>query len=227
VQAATDDAIVYSDEITKPGESAFELYAKLAKSAPGDGLLGRNLFHAIGEYSYGFSRQWDVALKVPVTRFAGEWHADGAYAELKYVAPHAVTGFYWGAEIEAGNVSAPGAAREWVLEAVPIIGYRSARWHFIANPGLEFAPDESKDGLSFQPKFKAAYQRDVSNAFGVEYHIDAGPLKRITARKLRNEIAYLTWDTKFGERRVSAGIGRGTTAASERWAAKITIELDD
>lgn len=225
--AGSDESIVYGDELTKPRETSFELYEKFAKTSKAGSLRGDGEFHVIGEFGYGLSRQWDVALKVPFTHVGGSWYGNGAFAEVKYIAPHAVEGLYWGVEIEAGSIKAFRAERAWVIEAVPIIGYRSGRFHFIANPGLEYTPEENDRGLSFEPKFKAAYQYNHQNAFGLEYHIDAGLLRKITSRPQRNEVAYLTWDATVDERHISVGIGRGTTAVSDRWAAKIMIDLDD
>ena len=227
-QAGTDEAIVYGDELNHRGEIGMEFYANFSAIPAKDEQPRQHLFHAIGEFSYGLNDQWSIAAKFPVTRLAGAWHADGAYAELKYIAPHdAASGLYWGAEIEAGRVSAPGEKRSAVAELAPIVGFRAGRWQLIANPGFEYSSDEEERGWSFQPRVKAAYAVGRDQAIGVEYHVEAGRLPALSPRRQRNEIAYLTWDTLVAKRKVSAGIGRGTTPVSQRWAFKLVVELED
>ncbi|MES2126291.1 MAG: hypothetical protein V4463_03390 [Pseudomonadota bacterium] len=223
--AANDETIVYGDDMSKAGETGFEMYSKWSRSAPEQGR--RQLFHAIGEMSYGLTDQWNLGLKLPVTREAGQWHADGAYLELKYLAPHAAQGWYWGAEIEGGSVGARGEERAAVLEVVPLVGWHNGAWHALANPGFEYTNEGSERGLSFSPRFKVSYQVDHANAFGMEYHVDAGLLKAITPRHERNEVAFLTWEAKFGEQAFSVALGHGATSASERWALRLTFALDD
>ncbi|MFL6657245.1 MAG: hypothetical protein ACJ8GW_04180 [Massilia sp.] len=226
-KAGSDAAIVYGDDLTPKGETGVEMYAELSRLADVNGKRARQAFHALGEFSYGLGANWDAAIRLPVTRVGGTWHADGAFAEFKYIAPHGASGWYVGAELETGRVSAPGLEASWVVEAMPILGYRTGRWHFLANPGLEYSSDEDDHGWAFQPRFKASYQHSEQHAFGLEYFIDAGPLKELTSRSRRNEVAYLSWDTRIAKHKVSAGIGRGTTPVSPRWSFKLVMELDD
>lgn len=227
-QAGTDEAIVYGDELNHRGEIGTELYANMAQGPALAGKPGAHVFHALGEFSFGLSEQWSLAAKLPVTRQEHAWHADGAYAELKYVNPHdAASGWYWGAELEAGRVSAPGEERATVAELAPIVGCRTGRWHLIANPGFEYASEENERGWSFQPRVKASYAVRGNQAIAVEYYAEAGHLPRLAPRRLRNEVAYLAWDTVVAGHKLSAGIGRGMTPLAQRWAFKLALEFDD
>lgn len=225
-RAGTDEAIVYGDELNHRGEIGTEFYASLSQYPARDGLPKQRVFHALGELPYGLNDQWSVAARFPVTHVAGAWHADGAYAEIKYVAPHeAANGFYWGLELEAGRISAPGEERSLVAELAPIVGMRAGRWHLIANPGLEYASEEH--GWSFQPRVKASYAVGPAQAIALEYYVDAGHLQEMSPRRLRNEVAFLVWDTVVAKHKVSAGIGHGTTPVSQRWQFKLAVELED
>jgi hypothetical protein len=66
-----------------------------------------------------------------------------------------------------------------------------------------------------------------SHAVGVEYHLDAGKFGDFALRTKRSEIAYLTWDTKLAGKQFSVALGHGATNSSDRWAARVGIELDD
>ena len=208
--------------------SAFDLSSHIAKTSDKSDLKGRTISQPLGEYSYGLSTRWNVGIKVPTIYVDSKWYGNGVVGEVKYLAPHGdgEDGFYWGFELEAGYLSPFKESRSWVMEAVPILGYRVGRWHFIANPGLSLSSAGDDKGLSFEPNFKRAYQFDKRNALGLEYYIDAGMLKETLPGNRRNEVACLAWDTKVGKNDVNFGIGRGTSSVSDRWMVKLNVEFE-
>lgn len=225
--AGPDIDVVYGDEIARRGEVAVEAAARWSQSARSGDLQGRPVWQGVGEIAYGLSDQWNIGLKVPVTRANGSWQGNGAYGEIKYVAPHGAQGFYWGAELEAGSIKAQGEERAFALEAFPILAYRSEHWHVIANPGVEYSAEGEDKGWAFAPKAKLSYRLNELHAIGLEYHIDAGKFGQFTSRSKRSEIAYLTWDAKIAGQQLSIALGHGTTHSSDRWALRIGVEFDD
>jgi hypothetical protein len=225
--AAPDIDVVYGDDIARRGEMATELAARWSQTSRTGDLAGRTLWQAVGELSYGVSDNVNVGIKVPVSHVDGSWYGHGAYAEFKYVAPHAADGFYWGGEIEAGSIKPIGEERAFVLEAFPILGYRAGRLHLIANPGAEYSSEGEDRGWEFSPKVKASWQLNDRHALGLEYHVEAGKFGDFAPRRKRNETAYLTWDTKVFSQQLSVALGHGTTHGSDRWALRVGIELDD
>jgi hypothetical protein len=226
-QAGPDIDVIYGDDIARRGELATELAARWSQSARASEFAGRPLWQAVGEAAYGLSDDFSVGVKLPLTRYNGNWHLDGAYGELKYLAPHGSSGFYWGAEMEAGSVKAYGEERAFVVETFPILGYRADRLHLTANPGIEYSSEGEDRGWSFSPKVKLAYRLNDLHAVGVEYHIDAGKFSDFTPRGKRSETGYLTWDGKLAGQQFSLALGHGSTRASDRWAVRLAIELDD
>jgi hypothetical protein len=207
--AGPDLDVVYGDDMAHRGELATELAARWSQTSRASDFGGRTLWQAVGELAYGVSDNFNVGIKVPVTR---SWHGHGAYVELKYLAPRGADGFYWGGELEAGSIKPVGEERAFVLEAIPILGVRIGRWHFVANPGVEY---------------KLSYSLNDRHALGLEYHVEAGKFGDFAPRSKRSEMAYLTWDTRIHGHQLNVALGRGATHASDRWAMRIGIELDD
>ena len=224
--AAPDIDVVYGDDLAQRGELATELAARWSQTSRRSEFAGRTLWQGVGELAYGVSDNFNLGIKLPVSRVDGSWHAHGAYVEAKYLAPRRTEGFYWGAEIEAGSIKPVGEERSFVLEAFPILGYRIGRIHLTANPGLEYSAEGEDKGWDFAPKAKVAYQLNDLNSLGLEYHLDAGKVGDLAPRSKRGETAYLTWDTKIAGQHMSLALGHGTTHVSDRWAMRIGIELD-
>jgi hypothetical protein len=224
--AVPDLDVVYGDDIARRGELAAELAARWSQTSRASDFGGRTLWQAVGELAYGVSDNFNVGIKLPVTRVDGGWHGHGAYAELKYLAAREASGFYWGAELEAGSIKPIGEERAFVLEAFPILGYRAGRLHLIGNPGVEYSSEGEDRGWSFAPKAKLSYRLNDRHALGLEYHVDAGKLGRLAARGKRSEMAYLTWDGRIRSQQFNVALGHGAHA-SDRWAMRIGVGLDD
>jgi hypothetical protein len=225
--AVPDIDVIYGDDIAHRGELAAELAARWSQTSRASDFGGRTLWQAVGELAYGVNDSFNLGIKVPVTRTDGSWRGHGAYLELKYLAPHGADGFYWGGEIEAGSIKPIGEEQAFVLEAFPIIGYRVGRFHFIANPGFEYSSEGEDKGWGFSPKAKLSWRLNDQHAVGLEYHVDAGKLGDLAPRSKRSEMAYLTWDGRVHGQQISVALGHGATHASDRWAVRIGIELDD
>lgn len=225
--AGPDIDVVYGDDIAKRGELAGEVAARWSQSARASDLAGRSVWQAQGELAYGVSDQFNLGIKLPATRSDGHWRGNSAFLEAKYVAPHADQGFYWGAEIEAGSVKPRGEERSAVLEAFPILGYRTGSYHLTANPGLEYSSEGEEKGWEFAPKVKLTYELGNGHTIGLEYHVDAGKFSSFTPRAKRSATAYLTLDSHIAGQNVSVALGRGTTAKSDHWAIRLGIEFDD
>jgi hypothetical protein len=225
--ADSDIDVVYGDDIARRGELAAELAARWSQTSRDSDFAGRMLWQAVGELAYGVTDKLSVGIKLPLSRVDGNWHGHGAYAEVKYLAPRRAEGFYWGAEIEAGSIKPVGEERAFVLEAFPILGYRIGRIHLTANPGLEYSSEGEDQGWDFSPKAKISYRLNDAHALGLEYHVDAGKFGDFAPRSKRSETAYLTWDGKLAGQQFSVALGHGTTHASDRWAVRVGIELDD
>jgi hypothetical protein len=218
---------VYRGEIADDGEINLDVAVNLMQSPKlGDGH-GASVFQSVAEISYGLENDWEIGLKLPVYTLGGDWHTEGLLTEIKYVAPHAKTGWYAGVETEAGYETMPGENEQWSIEAAPIIGWRDARWDFALNPGVTIASGGDQRGkVLFEPAAKIAYQVAAKSAFGVEYFSEAGPVNKILPAGRRNELAFLALDTKLGKSTINVGVGHGVNSYSPGMALKTVIDLE-
>jgi hypothetical protein len=214
--AAPEEIKIFTDELAVPGEHSLEVHANKAGSR----------LQLMPEYSYGVARGWELSLQFPFAYQDAGVSAGGLRGELQYVAPHdASQGAYWGFNLELARMARPGEPRFWDLEMLPILGYRSGSWHLVANPGLTLALSGDERKLRFAPAAKAAYSTSEHNAWGLEYYLDAGPLRNWLPREQRAEVLFLAWDGKVAKSDINLALGRGLTGAADRWVLKTIVEF--
>lgn len=210
--AAPQEIKVFTDELARHGEHTLETHANKARQEP---------LQVMPEYSYGVRPNWELSVQVPAT-LGERRRIDGYRAELQYVAPHSdEDGFYWGVNLEVART----VGAVWDVELIPIFGYRRDRWHFAANPAIGKAVSGASPATHLDPAAKVAYQAFARNAFGLEYYVEAGPLRHRLAREEQSRVLYFVWDGKVGKSVLNLGIGRGTTDASDRWVVKAICEF--
>ena len=227
VYADNTELEVYRTEIADPGENNIDVAANLMRSPKHDDGHGATQFQLVTEYSYGLNDNWEIGMKLPIYALGGTWHSEGLLSEIKYMASHEATGWYLGAEFEAGYETRPGENEQWTVEAVPVVGWRDGKWDFTLNPGVTIASGGDQAGrLLFEPAAKVSYQVAPKGALGVEYFSEAGPISKILPANRRNELAFLTLDTKVGKSIVNIGVGHGVNSASPGMALKTVIDIE-
>jgi hypothetical protein len=218
---------VYRDDIADAGESNLDFAANAVQTSRQDDGQRRTVFQAVGEYAYGIDDVWQVGVKLPVSYVDGVWRADGLLSEIKFVLPHGKTGWYWGAEFEIGYESTPTEKQQWTIEATPIAGVRAGDWEFVFNPGLSISSgDDNRGVVLFEPSAKLAYRVINGGALGVEYFSEAGPIRSISPGRERNELAFVTFDTKIEKSVINFGVGHGVNGNSPGWAIKMVADLE-
>jgi len=204
--AAPNEIKIFTDELASYGEHTLETHVNKASSTP---------LQVMPEYSYGIWHNWEFSLQLPAAFGQDASRLEGYRTELQYVAPHDKdAGFYWGVNFELARIERPGDASFWNIELIPILGYRTERWHFVANPGIDKAVSGASRATDFQPAGKVAYRAFERNYFGIEYYADD-----------QSRVLYFAWDGKVGKSDINVGIGRGLTDSSDRWVLKMIYEL--
>jgi len=226
LKAAPNEIKVFTDELANYGEHTLETHVNKASSA-GPRLENRHTpLQIMPEYSYGIWHNWEFSLQLPAAFGQSGSRLEGYRAELQYVAPHDDDeGFYWGMNLELARIERLGEASFWNVEVIPILGYRRERWHFVANPGIDKAISGGSRTTNFQPAAKVAYRAFEKNHFGLEYYVDAGPLRNSLARNEQSRVLYFAWDGKIGKSDINVGLGRGLTDSSDRWVLKMIYEF--
>ncbi len=212
--AVSPDLKISSDDLNEAGEHFLELQASKA-SRPGPHAADPRVpFQFLGEYSYGITDSWQVAVKLPFAREEGARGLGGG-AELRYLGPHdRAKGGYWGVDLSAARErERPGDAPGSTVEIQPVFGYRTRAWHFSANVPIGFpasGPDRSAT-LGFQSK---AGRRLGAQEVGLEFFRHADRTRHL----------FLAWDKVYGNE-LNVALGRGLTEASERWILKLAYSF--
>ena len=205
--AAPNEIKVFTDELAAYRAQTLETHVNKART----GAL-----RVMPEYSYGIWRDWEFSVQLPLAFASGSSVSEGYRAELQYIAPHdAEQGLYWGINFELARDFRIDEEHFWNLEVIPIVGWRSGRWHLAANPGMEKPLSGASRSSAATPAAKIAYRALGENAFGLEYYRDAGP----------SHMLYIAWDGKIGKSDINVGVGHGTTANSDRWVVKAIYEF--
>jgi hypothetical protein len=204
---APNEIKVFSDELAGRGQHTLEMHANKADSGP---------LRLMPEWSYGISPNWEASLQLPFALRSDYAASEGYRAELQYISPHDPDrGLYWGFNVELAREARLDERHFWNAEVIPIVGWRSERWHLIANPGFEHALSGGERATRGTPAAKAAYRAFGANAFGVELYREADGARTF----------YGAWDGKLGKSDVNVGVGRGVGNAADRWIVKMIYEI--
>lgn len=224
--AAPNEIKVFTDELASYGQHTLEAHVNKASRAGEAVANKRTPLQVMPEYSYGIWHDWEFSLQLPAAFRQDGNRLEGYRAELQYVAPHDYyEGFYWGLNFELARVERLGEPSFWNVEVIPIVGYRLERWHLVANPGLDKAVSGASGSVDFQPAAKIAYRAFERNYFGIEYYVEAGPLRSHLPRDEQSRVLYLAWDGRLGKSDINLALERGTTDASDRWVLKMIYEF--
>jgi len=229
--AAPYEVTVYSDDIPEKGEAEAELILSVAKARPEDDGPKSRVAQGLAEYSFGIADGWAVGIELPVARADGISKLKGLKAEVQYVHPHdPSSGWYWGVRSDIGYESSVYEARGGnSIDINPVIGYRYSVWHLVINPSVEIPLSGDSSKTIFKPSGEVVADVGGSNAVGLQYFGDMGPLSKILPRSHRDEMLYLVWKKKLGTRRFSVGLGQPFAATSgnvDKWVAKAAISLE-
>ena len=224
--AAPHEIKVFTDELAGYGEHTLELHMNKALRGAPVTQGRRTPFQVMPEYSYGLRRNWEISFQLPGSWDRDRPRIDGSRVELQYVAPHDDDrGWYWGINMELANLATGGGPRTWSAELVPIIGLRANEWHFVANPGISRALNGSARKANFEPSAKVARSVAGGNFLGLEYYVEAGPIRRLLPNGKKSQVVYLAWDGKLGKSDINIGLGRGFAGATDRWVVKSVFEF--
>jgi hypothetical protein len=224
--ALPDEIQVYTDDLEKPGEYGVELHVNTTPKGrstpdyPGEVPPNHGL-RVTPEISLGLARNWDAGIYLPFVRSGeGTDYFAGPRFRLKWLPlrpAEGEAGYFAGVNWEVSFVERRFEEARRTMETRPILGYRNADWLFSFNPIVEADLAGAQKGvLTFAPAFKAARRVSGDTALGVEYYAELGRLSHFAPRSEQSHTLYAVIDT----RRVNFGIGRGLTAATDRWTIK-------
>jgi hypothetical protein len=230
-----DEVQVYDDAINDPGEFGVELHINLSPSGisrpnyPGE-ITNVHGLRTTFELAYASSESIEWGLYLPfVHTAAGDERFAGPKARVKYIAKKASDESPWlyGINIELDRVKQAFDEGQSLIEARPILGWKKGGWAFTFNPVISepLQAGYRQGGPSFSPQFKVSKEVASGVATGFEYYADLGQFSHFDAYSNQSHTLYWAVDVDRKPFVFSVGIGRGLTAASDRWTVKALIEL--
>jgi hypothetical protein len=227
VAAQTDEIQVYTGELASPGEFNLTVHGNFtprghATPAFVGGITSQGSLNGAFEWAYGVRDWFEAGTYFPVYTIDrdGRILLDGAKLRALFAVPHAETRrFFYGVNFEFSRNSRAWDQSRFGGEIRPIIGARSGRWDFIANPIL----DTSFDGiarLDFAPSARVAYNHNAEWAAALEYYADFGQLRHFANAQ---HTLFAVADHAGKSLDVEAGIGFGLTSSADRLVLKTIV----
>lgn len=225
--AQTDEIQVYTGDLAAPGEFNLTVHANFTPrghTTPAflGGITPQRSLNGAFEWAYGVSSWFEAGAYFPVYTIdrSGRILLDGAKLRALFALPHAERRhFFYGVNFELSRNTRAWDQSRYGGEIRPIVGARSGRWDFIANPIL----DTSFDGvtrLDFAPSARVAYNQNGAWADALEYYADFGQLRHFANAQ---HTLFAVADHTGKSLDVEAGIGFGLTSSADRLVLKTIV----
>lgn len=231
--AASEEIQVYMDEMNKPGELGLDIHLNYVTSGNGvpdypGAQAPLHVFRATPEFSWGLTPNFELgAYLLTSSDYDGTVTVDGQKLRLKYIATkNPDDKFFMGANLEIGRVDYRLNQNPWNGELKGILGYRTDRWTWATNANVDFkisGPVDSPASLNLATKF--AYMTSSDTQLGLESYNELGELGNLGHLNDLSQTLFAVVDTKIGGWGINFGVGRGLTAASDRWLFKAVVSV--
>ncbi|MBC7434392.1 MAG: hypothetical protein H7345_20285 [Rubritepida sp.] len=222
---AIDEIQVYNGEINRPGEWSLEQHLNYGFRArrpdyPG-ALINSRAFNGTPELAVGATPWLEFGAYAPFAIRQDRLFLGGGKLRALLTIPGAAErGWLVGLNTELSWQSPRFSRSRWNLELRPIIGMRRGQWEVIFNPIVDLGLG-GRQGNSFVPATRVAYEVRPGWQLGIETYSDLGPLGGfVLARRQAHQVFAVT-DFQFRGLDINLGVGRGLTAVSDRWVGKI------
>jgi hypothetical protein len=230
--ALQDEIQVYTDEMNDPGQYGLELHVNTTPSGSATPIPAGQVPNDHGarftpEFSLGLTSTTEAGLYVPtVYTRDGSFSGAGAKLRLKWLPVRAQDhgGFFAGVNLEVSSVGARFTDSPRSGEMRNILGWTDEKWLLAINPilGVDLSPGFSRvPSLEIATKINRRITDDFS--IGWERYNDRGSINNFAPLPAQGLVNYLVVDTEIGGFDLNLGVGRGTTAASDRWTIKAII----
>jgi hypothetical protein len=179
------------------------------------------------DFSYGIGKNTQVDLQLfSSVGLHGEARVDGGRVEVLTIpirpADDDDVGPFLGALFEIGHLPATLSTNNLDAEIKLLLGYRTGRWVFAANPEIGFKVSGSGSGAQpdLSNKIKIAYRAGETYSIGIEHYSELGQLRHIGPLNQQSQQTFAVVDFKRKGKDFNLGIGRGWNDFSERWVIK-------
>lgn len=232
-RAAPEEIQVYLDDLRPPGRLGVDVHNNFVYSGrPEPEYAGEQppgkVYRLTPEFAYGLTPTLELGLYLLTTREpGGGWHGDGVKARVKAIAPHDPQGgVFWGANLEVGRSSLRVSETKWNAELKGIFGWRGSACTIAVNPNFDWSLSAGGGPVTADVDFKINCTVGSESQIGVESYSELGALRHISNSGENRRTVFAVYDRDFGAFDVDFGIGRGLTAAADRWLVKFIVGTD-
>ena len=231
--AAPEEIQVYMDELNAAGEPGLDIHVNdVAGGVAGPAFAGGepalHRWRMTPEWSLGLGHGLEGAVYLPLATIApdGKIRADGIKARIKWLAPHGETGFYWGANYEAGYSDHQIDDHHWNNELKLIAGWRRGRWLVATNVNFDAALSGPSAGpVTLDIDGKLGYRVSRALTLGIETYNGFGPLRAPGQFASNDQSTFLAADLHLGKWDVNAGIGKGYGGNADHTIVKFVFSV--
>jgi hypothetical protein len=226
--AASEEIQVYLDDLTRPGGFGADIHnnfvVKGSRTPDYPGALPANhTYRFTPELYYGLTPTMELGLYLLTTTAPGTGpNYDGQKLRFKYIAPHNENvGSFWGLNLEIGKTTHRVSEVPWNAQLKGIYGFRTGPWTVGFNANFDWSLAGAPNSpVFFEFDTKVAYQLHEGLEVGFESYNELGPVRSLGRLNTLSQTLYAVVDADIGKVALNAGIGRGLTAASDRWILK-------
>lgn len=229
--ALFDEFEVHDLEMPDPGQWVLDQHANWGirgLNQPGwpGGAATNGAGYLSTEIGRGITRDWSAALYLPAVLTGGRFEPVGAkLRNLVRFSGGDGDGWSWGLLGQVGLISRPASPGRVVGELRPVVTWRGGPWYVVAGMGVSaFSGPDAQALLS--PQGRVTYTLPRGLEIGLEHYTDLGQVSRPHAPARQTHQLFLTAGMPLGPVEVNFGIGRGLTAASEPWVARLRLGVE-
>ncbi|BDU68953.1 hypothetical protein GETHOR_10540 [Geothrix oryzae] len=234
-QGFADEIQVYTNDIQKPGKVGLELHLNRILQGPKEappGLPFNGSWNLTPEISYGLLPSLDIGLYLPTALDTDHhYRFSGPKFRLKWLpirgAGEEATGPFLGLNLEVARTNRSFSDLRWETELRGLAGVQGQDWLLAVNPVFTWplSDGQGRGTPDFATAWKATYTRWKTAAPGLELYLDHGLLNQVDLSREQSQRLFLTLDVDHAPLVFNVGLGRGLTAASERWTLKFIFEF--
>lgn len=224
--AQTDEIQVYDGQLAPPGEVELTWHNNWTASGraqspyPG-GIAPEHALNGVPELALGVAPGVELGSYAPIYTLepGGRLRFDALKLRALF-ARDAGADLRVGVNFELSRNEPAWDRRRWTGEIRPILAWHRGAWGLLFNPILDTAFD-GPGRLDFAPATRLDRRFSERFVLGLEHYGDFGELRHLHAGAASAQQLFAVLDVGSPERGAEFGVGRGFTAATDRWVLKL------
>jgi hypothetical protein len=229
VNAAPEEIQVYSDDKEDAGHSSidwhfnYDISGRATPDYTGE-QPPNHVYRLTPEFNFGLTDTFELGLYVLSTvNTDGNWNGDGYKVRLKYIAPHANQGVYWGGNIEVGEQPLAVAPYSDNFEFKAILGWNLEKLSIALNSNTDVSLNSGSGPATEEFDFNINYLIAGKTQLGIESYNELGSVNKLDSFSSDSKTLYAVINSDIAGHEINAGIGRGFNNPSDQWIVKCIV----